>query len=134
MTKLEIALKSFNQLQNEFTGHDYARLCKKNGLEKVIKNVSTRINFRTEFCKQYANKSSLKTWRKKEHMPNQFFHLINFEKEINPQIKFESEDMIKPKKQEDAVSILLDIAKNLKNNNDRVVLINAALMIIENDK
>ena len=134
MTKSEIALKAFNQLENEFTGHDFARLCKKNGLEKFIKNESSRINFRTEYCKKYADKLTLKTWKKKQRMPIEFFHQINFEKEINPQIKFEIEDMIKPKKQEDVVSILLDIAKELKNNNDRVVLINAALMIIENDK
>lgn len=133
MTKSEIALNAFNQLENEFTGHDFARLCKKNGLEKMIKNESSRINFRTEFCKKHADKLTLKTWRKKQQMPLGYIHEINFKNEINPQIKLEIEDIIKPKKKEDAVSILLDIAKNVKDSNAKTVLIKAALMIIENN-
>ena len=132
MTKLETALKSFNQLENEFTGHEFARLCKKNGLEKFIKNESSRINFRTEYCKKYADKLTLKRWRKKNRMPNEFFHQINFEKEINPSIQLEIQNMLTPNKQKDLVNYLLDIAKDLNNKNDQAVLIKAALMIIEN--
>ena len=130
MTKLEIAIKSFNQLNSHFSGHEFAELCKKNGLEKVIKNQSSRINFRTEFCKKYANKSTLKTWEKKS---SEYIYYRSYTKEINPQIKLEIEDNIKPKKQEDAVSILLDIAKDVKDSNAKTVLIKAALMIIENN-
>jgi len=131
MTKSEIALNAFNQLENEFSGHDFARLCKKHGLEKLIKNQSSRINFRTEFCKRYADKVSLKTWRKKQLG---YIHEINFKNEINPQIKFEIEDILKPKKQEDPVTVLLDIAKDINDANSKTVLIKAALMIIENKK
>jgi hypothetical protein len=131
MTKSEIALNAFNQLENEFTGHDFARLCKKNGLEKSIKNPSTRINFRTEFCKKHAEKITLKTWRKKV---SGSIHLINYKEANNPSIQLEIENMLTPKKQKDPVNYLLDIAKELNNKNDQAVLIKAALMIIENGK
>jgi hypothetical protein len=131
MTKLEIAIKSFNQLNSHFSGHEFAELCKKNGLEKFIKNQSSRINFRTEFCKQYANKSSLKTWEKKS---SEYIHYRTYTKEINPQLTFKIDDTLNFNKKQQAVYNLLDIAKEIKNNNDRVILINAALMIIENDK
>lgn len=129
MTKLEIALNAFNHLENEFTGHDFARLCKKYGLEKSIKNPSTRINFRTEFCKKHAEKITQKTWRKKV---SGSIHLINYKEANNPSIQLEIENMLTPKKQKDPVNYLLDIAKELNNKNDQAVLIKAALMIIEN--
>jgi hypothetical protein len=129
MTKSEIALNAFNQLENEFTGHDFARLCKKNGLEKSIKNTSSRINFRTDYCKKHADKLTQKTWRKKV---SGSIHLINYKEANIPSIQLEIENMLTPKKQKDPVNYLLDIAKDLNNKNDQAVLIKAALMIIEN--
>ena len=129
MTKLEIAIKSFNQLNSHFSGHEFAELCKKNGLEKVIKNQSSRINFRTEFCKQYANKSSLKTWEKKS---SEYINYRTYTKEINPQLTFKIDDTLNFNKKQNPVNYLLDIAKDLNNKNDQAVLIKAALMIIEN--